>query len=89
MLKAKSRITALAAAAVHGSVIAIALVAIAMSTTRATVARALCTAARATLKTRSRGIDKAIDCNRACSTEENNTARRADRIPGMAREYAI
>ena len=88
MLKAKSRITALAAAAAHSSVIAIALIAIAMGATLTTTASTLGTS-RATLKTRSGGIDKAIDCNRACSTEKNNTARRADRIPGMARKYAV
>jgi hypothetical protein len=41
MLNAKSRITALAAATVHGSIIAIALVAITMGATLATAATAL------------------------------------------------
>jgi hypothetical protein len=88
VLKAKSRITALAAATVHGSIVTISCVFIALRPTLATAATTLGTS-RATLKTRSGGIDKAIDCNRACSTEENNTARRADRIPGMARKYAV
>lgn len=85
MLKAKSRITARATTSAHSSVIAIALVAIAMGTTLATAATTL-GAARATLETRPRGFDETgiIDCDCAAGAEEYNAARRGDRIPSMA-----
>jgi hypothetical protein len=78
MHNAKSRITALATATVHGSIVTISCVFIALRPALATAATTL-GASRATLKTASRGVDYAprVDCNRACSPEEYDAARLA------------